>query len=95
VFHNLVFSEMVVNDATSIVPFNIIHNFDLTYIYGSTSLQLFGNIVYFFLISTVWLFGAVIYHRYQIGEFVSLDYLFDGFAYNIYIITCWVTIMKS
>ena len=59
-FHNIVFGESIVNDATSIIPFNIIHNFDLTYIYGSTSLQMFGNNVYFFLVSIVWVFGAVI-----------------------------------
>jgi len=60
VFQNLVFGESVVNDATSVALFSIIHNLDLTYIYGRTSLQLFGNIVYFFLVSTVWVFGVVI-----------------------------------
>ncbi|GLJ45033.1 hypothetical protein SUGI_0947850 [Cryptomeria japonica] len=50
--YSLVFGEGVVNDATSVVLFNAVHNFDLTHIDGITALQLFGNFVYLFLTST-------------------------------------------
>lgn len=31
----------------------------------------------------------------RIGAFVTLDYLFDGLAYSIYITACWVAIVES
>ena len=30
----------------------------------------------------------------RIGAFVGFDYLFDGIAYCIYVVACWVTIME-
>ena len=50
--YSLVFGEGVVNDATAVVLFNAVHNFDLTNIDGITALQLFGNFVYLFFTST-------------------------------------------
>lgn len=64
--YSLVFGEGVVNDATSIVLFNAVHNFDLTHIDGSTALQLFGNFVYLFLTSTALGIGAGLLSAYII-----------------------------
>lgn len=51
--YSLVFGEGVVNDATSVVLFNAIQNFDLVHIDGTIALQFFGNFLYLFLASTV------------------------------------------
>nr|ALP46548.1 vacuoloar Na+/H+ antiporter 3 [Eschscholzia californica] len=51
--YSLVFGEGVVNDATSVVLFNAIQNFDLTRINSTTALQLIGNFLYLFTISTL------------------------------------------
>nr|ALP46549.1 vacuoloar Na+/H+ antiporter 4 [Eschscholzia californica] len=50
--YSLVFGEGVVNDATSIVLFNAIQDFDLTQINSKIALQFFGNFSYLFIIST-------------------------------------------
>ncbi|ERN16872.1 hypothetical protein AMTR_s00057p00151470 [Amborella trichopoda] len=55
--YSLVFGEGVVNDATSVVLFNAIQNFDLNHIDLRTAFQLIGNFVYLFFTST--LLGAV------------------------------------
>lgn len=64
--YSLVFGEGVVNDATSVVLFNAIRNFDLTHIDGSTAMQLFGNFVYLFLTSTALGIGAGLLSAYII-----------------------------
>jgi len=50
--YSLVFGEGVVNDATSIVLFNAVHNFDLSNMDGITALKLLGNFFYLLLTST-------------------------------------------
>ncbi|KAL5712800.1 monovalent cation:H+ antiporter [Ranunculus cassubicifolius] len=51
--YSVVFGEGVVNDATSVVLFNAIQNFDLTNINFVTVLQLFLNFSYLFIVSTL------------------------------------------
>ena len=51
--YSLVFGEGVVNDATSVVLFKAIQNFDLSHIDLITGLQLIGNFLYLFISSTV------------------------------------------
>ncbi|KAL2534588.1 Sodium/hydrogen exchanger 2 [Abeliophyllum distichum] len=51
--YSLVFGEGVVNDATSVVLFNAVQNFDLSHISTSVALQLVGNFLYLFISSTV------------------------------------------
>nr|AAK53432.1 Na+/H+ antiporter [Suaeda salsa] len=55
--YSLVFGEGVVNDATSVVLFNAIQNFDLTHIDHRIAFQFGGNFLYLFFAST--LLGAV------------------------------------
>ncbi|KAH9605859.1 hypothetical protein KSS87_012495 [Heliosperma pusillum] len=55
--YSLVFGEGVVNDATSVVLFNAIQNFDLTHIDHRIALQFCGNFLYLFFAST--LLGAI------------------------------------
>ncbi|KAK9732750.1 hypothetical protein RND81_04G019500 [Saponaria officinalis] len=55
--YSLVFGEGVVNDATSVVLFNAIQNFDLTHIDHRIALQFCGNFLYLFFAST--LLGAL------------------------------------
>ncbi|KAI4372477.1 hypothetical protein MLD38_010702 [Melastoma candidum] len=49
--YSLVFGEGVVNDATSVVLFNAIQNFDLSHLSSGTALQLVGNFLYLFILS--------------------------------------------
>ncbi|XP_027116086.1 sodium/hydrogen exchanger 1-like [Coffea arabica] len=51
--YSLVFGEGVVNDATSIVIFNAVQNFDLSHVNTSVALKLIGNFIYLFITSTV------------------------------------------
>ncbi|CAK9186780.1 unnamed protein product [Ilex paraguariensis] len=51
--YSLVFGEGVVNDATSVVLFNAVQNFDLSHMSSSIALQLVGNFLYLFITSTV------------------------------------------
>ncbi|KAL3349477.1 hypothetical protein AABB24_022543 [Solanum stoloniferum] len=51
--YSLVFGEGVVNDATSVVLFNAIQNFDLTSVNLSIALSFLGNFFYLFLASTL------------------------------------------
>nr|WFD52757.1 NHX11 [Nitraria sibirica] len=51
--YSLVFGEGVVNDATSVVLFNAIQNFDLPHINSSIALQFVGNFLYLFISSTL------------------------------------------
>ncbi|XP_075506704.1 sodium/hydrogen exchanger 1-like [Primulina tabacum] len=51
--YSLVFGEGVVNDATSVVLFNAVQNFDLSNINASVALELIGNFTYLFTTSTV------------------------------------------
>ncbi|KAF3615105.1 Sodium/hydrogen exchanger 2 [Capsicum annuum] len=50
--YSLVFGEGVVNDATSVVLFNAIQNFDLSSVNPSIALSFLGNFLYLFLAST-------------------------------------------
>lgn len=58
--YSLVFGEGVVNDATSVVLFNALQNFDLNLIDVAVVLKFLGNFCYLFLSSTF------------LGVFVSL-----------------------
>uniref|UniRef100_A0A7N0U9Q2 Sodium/hydrogen exchanger n=1 Tax=Kalanchoe fedtschenkoi TaxID=63787 RepID=A0A7N0U9Q2_KALFE len=51
--YSLVFGEGVVNDATSVVLFNAIQNFDLSHIDSTEALHFVGNFVYLFTASTL------------------------------------------
>ncbi|KAI3756108.1 hypothetical protein L1987_55922 [Smallanthus sonchifolius] len=51
--YSLVFGEGVVNDATSVVIFNAVQNFDLSQITTATAFQLLGNFFYLFITSTL------------------------------------------
>ncbi|KAL2458566.1 Sodium/hydrogen exchanger 2 [Forsythia ovata] len=51
--YSLVFGEGVVNDATSVVLFNAVQNFDLTHINTTVALELVGNFFYLFITSTI------------------------------------------
>ncbi|GFP93417.1 sodium/hydrogen exchanger 2 [Phtheirospermum japonicum] len=51
--YSLVFGEGVVNDATSVVLFNAVQNFDLSNINTGVALRLIGNFGYLFISSTV------------------------------------------
>eukprot|EP00262_Sarcandra_glabra_P002628 TRINITY_DN13031_c0_g1_i1.p1 TRINITY_DN13031_c0_g1~~TRINITY_DN13031_c0_g1_i1.p1 ORF type:complete len:548 (+),score=48.85 TRINITY_DN13031_c0_g1_i1:364-2007(+) len=51
--YSLVFGEGVVNDATSVVLFNAVQNFDLTHFTSSNALELVGNFCYLFVTSTL------------------------------------------
>ncbi|KAG6392996.1 hypothetical protein SASPL_147226 [Salvia splendens] len=62
--YSLVFGEGVVNDATSVVLFNAIQDFDLSRMNSAIALQLIGDFIYLFISSTV------------LGVFVSYFSLF-------------------
>ncbi|KAG9136163.1 hypothetical protein Leryth_003782 [Lithospermum erythrorhizon] len=66
--YSLVFGEGVVNDATSVVLFNAVQNFDLSHIDTSTALQLLGNFVYLFVLSTILGFVAGLLSAYIIKK---------------------------
>ena len=51
--YSLVFGEGVVNDATFVVLFKAIQNFDLFHIDLTTALQLLANFLYLLIVSTV------------------------------------------
>ncbi|KAF8394506.1 hypothetical protein HHK36_020716 [Tetracentron sinense] len=51
--YSLVFGEGVVNDATSVVLFNAIQNFDLSHINTTVALEFIGNFFYLFITSTM------------------------------------------
>ncbi|GAA0158668.1 secondary carrier transporter [Lithospermum erythrorhizon] len=66
--YSLVFGEGVVNDATSVVLFNAVQNFDLSHIDTSTALQLIGNFLYLFVSSTILGFVAGLLSAYIIKK---------------------------
>lgn len=51
--YSLVFGEGVVNDATSVVLFNALQNFDLNHIDVAVVLNFLGNFCYLFVSSTL------------------------------------------
>ncbi|CAI9275027.1 unnamed protein product [Lactuca saligna] len=66
--YSLVFGEGVVNDATSVVIFNAVQNFDLSRITTSDAFQLVGNFFYLFVTSTVLGAGAGLLSAYIIKK---------------------------
>uniref|UniRef100_A0A7N0UEI1 Cation/H+ exchanger transmembrane domain-containing protein n=1 Tax=Kalanchoe fedtschenkoi TaxID=63787 RepID=A0A7N0UEI1_KALFE len=71
--YSLVFGEGVVNDATSVVLFNAIQNFDLSHIDSTILLNFVGNFTYLFLASTLLgvvsgLFSAYIIKKLYFGR---------------------------
>ncbi|KAI3804618.1 hypothetical protein L1987_26306 [Smallanthus sonchifolius] len=66
--YSLVFGEGVVNDATSVVIFNAVQNFDLSQITTATAFQLLGNFFYLFITSTLLGAGAGLLSAYIIKK---------------------------
>ncbi|XP_009777204.1 sodium/hydrogen exchanger 1-like [Nicotiana sylvestris] len=66
--YSLVFGEGVLNDATSVVLFNAVQNFDLSHINTSIALQLLGNFLYLFISSTFLGFVAGLLSAYIIKK---------------------------
>ncbi|KAK3039026.1 hypothetical protein RJ639_027511 [Escallonia herrerae] len=66
--YSLVFGEGVVNDATSVVLFNAVQNFDLSHINTGIAFQLIGNFLYLFISSTVLGFVAGLLSAYIIKK---------------------------
>ncbi|KAK6122624.1 hypothetical protein DH2020_043623 [Rehmannia glutinosa] len=66
--YSLVFGEGVVNDATSVVLFNAVQNFDLSHINTSVALQLIGNFGYLFISSTAGLLSAYVIKKLYFGR---------------------------
>ncbi|KAD3641746.1 hypothetical protein E3N88_30970 [Mikania micrantha] len=64
--YSLVFGEGVVNDATSVVIFNAVQNFDLSRITTSEAFHLIGNFFYLFATSTILGAGAGLLSAYII-----------------------------
>ncbi|XP_071696100.1 sodium/hydrogen exchanger 1-like [Rutidosis leptorrhynchoides] len=64
--YSLVFGEGVVNDATSIVIFNAVQNFDLSRLASSDAFHLIGNFFYLFVTSTALGAGAGLLSAYII-----------------------------
>ncbi|CAK9159760.1 unnamed protein product [Ilex paraguariensis] len=76
--YSLVFGEGVVNDATSVVLFNAVQNFDLSHMSSSIALQLVGNFLYLFITSTVLgvavgLLSAYIIKKLYFGRYVNVS----------------------
>ena len=67
--YSLVFGEGVVNDATSIVLFRAVENIDLTEINVFTILQILGEFIYLYILSTI--MGILVSEHVQ-GSFVLL-----------------------
>ncbi|KAJ9537310.1 hypothetical protein OSB04_030043 [Centaurea solstitialis] len=66
--YSLVFGEGVVNDATSVVIFNAVQNFDLSQITTGVAFQLIGNFFYLFITSTLLGAGAGLLSAYIIKK---------------------------
>ncbi|KAG6435489.1 hypothetical protein SASPL_100363 [Salvia splendens] len=66
--YSLVFGEGVVNDATSVVLFNAVQNFDLSNINTSIVLQLIGTFLYLFISSTALGVGTGLLSAYIIKK---------------------------
>ncbi|THU70181.1 hypothetical protein C4D60_Mb08t22310 [Musa balbisiana] len=86
--YSLVFGEGVVNDATSVVLFNAIQNFDLVHIDAIIILKFVGNFGYLFLSSTLLgafggLLSAYIIKKLYIGRhaFATLSFIAETFLF--------------
>ncbi|KAK1430809.1 hypothetical protein QVD17_13837 [Tagetes erecta] len=66
--YSLVFGEGVVNDATSIVIFNAVQNFDFSQLTTAVVFQLIGNFLYLFITSTLLGAGAGLLSAYIIKK---------------------------
>ncbi|KAI3703661.1 hypothetical protein L1987_73853 [Smallanthus sonchifolius] len=66
--YSLVFGEGVVNDATSVVIFNAVQNFDLSQITTAVAFQLIGNFFYLFITSTLLGAGSGLLSAYIIKK---------------------------
>lgn len=70
--YSLVFGEGVVNDATSVVLFNALQNFDLNHIDVTVVLNFLGNFCYLFLSSTLLgVFVSLILSLYNYLDWIS------------------------
>lgn len=77
--YSLVFGEGVVNDATSVVLFNAIQDFDLSRINTTIALQLLGNFVYLFVSSTA--LGVAVSLSSVSSSFISFFLFFYLFPF--------------
>ncbi|XP_023514889.1 sodium/hydrogen exchanger 2-like [Cucurbita pepo subsp. pepo] len=91
--YSLVFGEGVVNDATSVVLFNAIQNFDLSHMNSSIILQFIGNFLYLFIASTVlgilvgllsaYIIKKLYFGRHSTDREVALMILMAYFSYML------------
>ncbi|KAK9671832.1 hypothetical protein RND81_12G057400 [Saponaria officinalis] len=91
--YSLVFGEGVVNDATSVVLFNAIQNFDLSHISSSVCWQFVGNFFYLFVTSTVlgvfagllsaYIIKTLYFGRHSTDREVALMMLMAYFSYML------------
>ncbi|KGN46191.1 sodium/hydrogen exchanger 2 [Cucumis sativus] len=91
--YSLVFGEGVVNDATSVVLFNAIQNFDVSHMNSSIVLQFIGNFLYLFLASTVlgilvgllsaYIIKKLYFGRHSTDREVALMILMAYFSYML------------
>ncbi|XP_038875415.1 sodium/hydrogen exchanger 2-like [Benincasa hispida] len=91
--YSLVFGEGVVNDATSVVLFNAIQNFDLSHMNSSIVLQFIGNFMYLFIASTVlgilvgllsaYIIKKLYFGRHSTDREVALMILMAYFSYML------------
>ncbi|CAK9329017.1 unnamed protein product [Citrullus colocynthis] len=91
--YSLVFGEGVVNDATSVVLFNAIQNFDLSHMNSSIVLQFIGNFLYLFIASTVlgilvgllsaYIIKKLYFGRHSTDREVALMILMAYFSYML------------
>lgn len=81
--YSLVFGEGVVNDATSVVLFNAVQNFDLSHISSIEALNLFGNFFYLFITSTI--LGVAVSPSFSLALFLwmlaRLNFLVSSFMW--------------
>ncbi|XP_076943913.1 sodium/hydrogen exchanger 1-like [Bidens hawaiensis] len=66
--YSLVFGEGVVNDATSVVIFNAVQDFDLSQMTTAVAFQLIGKFIYLFITSTLLGAGAGLLSAYVIKK---------------------------
>ncbi|XP_047333991.1 sodium/hydrogen exchanger 2-like [Impatiens glandulifera] len=91
--YSVVFGEGVVNDATSVVLFNAIQNFDLSHIDSNTFFQFAGSFFYLFLTSTLlgvasgllsaYIIKKLYFGRHSTDREVALMMLMAYFSYML------------
>ncbi|CAN4111224.1 unnamed protein product [Withania somnifera] len=104
--YSLVFGEGVVNDATSVVLFNAIQNFDLSSVNPSIALSFLGNFFYLFLASTLlgaatgllsaYIIKKLYFGRHSTDREVALMMLMAYLSYMLAeVIIWWAGLMRG